>query len=42
MYLPSHTDQRSLLEITMGWLVLAVYHEGVMRSLVVNTFKLHH
>ena len=42
MYLPSHNDQRSLFEITMGWLVLAVCHEDVMRSLVVNTFKLNH
>ena len=42
MYLPSHTDKRSILVVTMGWLVLAVCHEDIMRSLVVNTFKLHH
>ena len=41
-YLPSHTDQRSTLNITIGWLVLAVYLDDLKRRLVVNTFKLHH
>ena len=40
-YLPSHTAQRSTLKITIGWLVLAVYLDGLKRRLVVNTFKLH-
>ncbi len=41
-YLLSHTEQRPTLKITIGWLVLAVYLDGLKRRLVVNIFKLHH